>query len=107
VIPEHRKPHEHVPFNFISLSINLLPNKQTHATLPLLSIAARLLRSAPSPGVSLPVASVIISLSSPTIPNTSAILSNPSPFVSGIHFAKTIAATSVNPPYIKYGPLAV
>jgi hypothetical protein len=50
---------------------------------------------------------VIISLSSVAIPNTSAILSNPNPFVSGIHLAKTTSENNVNPPYKKYGPQAL
>ena len=53
--------------------------------------------------MSLPVVSVIISLSSSS-PKISAILSNLKPFVSGIHRANTIVAKNVSPPYKKYGP---
>ena len=71
MIPEHRKPQRHFHFHFISFSINTLHNKQTHAALPLVSIAARLLRSAPSTGVSRPVAVVIIFLNFRNVSNSS------------------------------------
>src|ERR1700734_2690243 len=94
-------------YDIVSSIINpILTLRPHYAALPLLSVAARRRLSRPSLGVSRPVAKVIISRSSVT-PNNSAILSNPNPFVSGIHLANTIAASNVNPPYMKYGPLAL